>query len=181
VIRLVTLEPFEAEDVTAFCSILFQAFGLGTEHAGNRPLPTDAKQGDGRFDAEKLLKESEPVRTFADDKVIYVAQVPLSLRSGPLGEPPCFGFAQYGGTRAVVSASRITARGATEASIETYQRRLGREMVHAMGHLWSLHHCYDPRCAMHPSWSESLVPNPVPDLCGFCRDKSERKIRLAKT
>ena len=40
---------------------------------------------------------------------------------------------------------------------------------------------YDARCAMHPSWSQGLPANPEMDLCTFCREKSERKIRLAKT
>jgi predicted Zn-dependent protease len=69
----------------------------------------------------------------------------------------------------------------TEASIETWRRRLAREAVHVIGHLWDLHHCYDVRCAMHPSWSPHLGPTPDASLCTFCREKSERKIRLAKT
>ena len=83
--------------------------------------------------------------------------------------------------RAVVSTRRLPARGATEASVENWRRRLARECIHFVGHLWELHHCYDPRCAMHPSWSPDLAPNPDAVLCNFCREKSERKIRLAKT
>ena len=180
-IRIVTLDRFDAGDILALSRTLYQAFGLGTEHAGDRPLPSEAKRDDGRYDAEALLAAASPVRTFADDKVLYLTSARLALRPGPLGEPPCWGFSQYGGERAVVSTARFPSRGVSEASIETWRKRLAREAIHAVGHLWDLHHCYDARCAMHPSWSPSLPASPEADLCSFDREKSERKIRLAKT
>jgi archaemetzincin len=181
VIRVVTLEKIDPGDMAFLTRTLFQAFGLGTEFAGERPPPPEAELKDGRVDAVKLLREVAPIRTFADDKVLYISGAPLALTPGPLGEPPCWGFADYGKERAVISTARLPPRGVTESSVENWRRRLAREAIHAVGHLWDLHHCYDPRCAMHPSWSPALPANPEMDLCSFCRDKSERKIRLAKT
>lgn len=180
-IRIVTLDPFDDGDLAFLSKTLYQAFGLGTEHAGSRPLPHEAMKDDGRYDATKLVAEAEPIKSFADDKILYLTSAPLSLPKGPLGEPPCWGFAQYGGERAVVSTARFASRGVTEGSIEVFRRRLAREATHGVGHLWDLHHCYDARCAMHPSWSQGLGPNPDMELCSFCRDKSERRIRLSKT
>ena len=180
-IRIVTLAPFDEGDLAFLNRTLFQAYGLGTEHAGERRPPAAARGEDGSYDALKLLAEVEPVRAFADDKVLYLTTAPLTTRPGPLGEPPCYGFAHLGGERAVVSSARLPQRGVTEASIELYRRRLAREAVHFVGHLWDLHHCYDPRCAMHPSWSPALPEDPDYELDTFCREKSERKIRLAKT
>lgn len=180
-IRIVTLERIDPTDMAFLTGTLYRAFGVGTEHAGDRPVPTEAETRDGRLDAVKLLREVEPVRSLADDKVLYIAGAPLSLSPGPLGEPPCWGFADYGGERALVTTSRLPARGVAESSIEAFRRRLAREATHALGHTWDLHHCYDARCAMHPSWSQGLSANPEMDLCTFCREKSERKIRLAKT
>jgi predicted Zn-dependent protease len=181
VIRIVTLEKIDPADVAFLSGTLFRAFGLGTEHAGDRPMPRDAATKDGRVDAVKLLQEVAPIRTIGDDKVLYITGAPLAVKPGPLGEPPCWAFSEYGGPRAVMSTARLPPRGVTEASIEAWRRRLAREAIHAVGHLWDLHHCYDARCAMHPSWSPSLPENPEIDLCNFCREKSERKIRLAKT
>ncbi len=180
-IRIVTLEPFEAEDMALLARTLYQAFGLGTEHSGERPLPPEAKLADGRYDAVKLVAEVRPVKTFADDKILYLTSARLALEPGPLGEPQCWSYAEYGGEKAVVSTARFPARGVTEASIETWRKRLAREAIHAVGHLWDLHHCYDARCAMHPSWSPSLPASPESDLCVFDREKSERRVRLAKT
>jgi predicted Zn-dependent protease len=181
VIRLVTLEKLDPTDVVALKQALWTAFGLGTDHAGDRPMPRDLAPRDEHVDAVKLLGVAEPIRLVADDKVVYLSGAALSLAPGPLGAPPCWGFAEYGGQRAVVSLAGLPARGATEASIEAWRRRLARETIHVIGHLWDLHHCYDPRCAMHPSWSPNLAAAPEADLCTFCREKSERKIRLAKS
>lgn len=180
-IRVVTLEKLDPTDMVFLIGTLYRAFGVGTEHAGDKPVPAEAETKDGRLDAVKLLREVEPVRTFADDKVLFIVGAPLALKPGPLGEPPCWGFAEFGGMRAVITTSKLPPRGVTEASIENYRRRLAREAIHSIGHLWDLHHCYDPRCAMHPSWSQSLPANPEMDLDTFCREKSERKVRLAKT
>jgi hypothetical protein len=181
VIRIVTLAPLDDGDLAFLTKTLYQAFGLGTEHAGDRKLPREAVGAGGDCDAVKLLEVVDPVRTIADDKVLYVTDAPLSMKPSPLGEPPCWGYAQYGGQRAVVSTARMPARGATEASIEIFRRRLARECIHFVGHLWDLHHCYDPRCAMHPSWAPGLPADPEYGLDTFCREKSERRIRLAKT
>jgi predicted Zn-dependent protease len=181
VIRVATLDPLDPGDVAFLTKALYRAYGVGTESVGDRAMPRDAEGKDGRVDAVALLEDVERVRTFADDKVLYVTAAPLSLAAGPLGEPPCWGFALYGRERAVISTSRFPARGVSESSVENWRRRLGREAIHAVGHLWDLHHCYDGKCAMHPSWSPNLAANPEMDLCSFCREKSERKVRLAKT
>lgn len=180
-IRIVTLGPFDDTDIVSLSRTLYQAFGLGTEFAGEKPLPASAETDDGRYDAEKLVKEAQAPRLIADDKVLFLTAEALALPPGPLGEPPAWGYAQQGGARAVVSVKRLPARGVSEASIESWRRRLAREAIHFVGHLWELHHCYDGRCAMHPSWSPNLTANPDADLCNFCREKSERKVRLAKT
>jgi len=181
VIRIVALDAYDASDLVHLCRALFQAFGLGTEYAGERKLPDGARRSDGRCDAEKLARLAPAPLALPDDKLLFLAGAELALPAGPLGEPQAWGFADYGGARAVLSTGRLPARGGSEASIEAYRRRLAREAIHVVGHLWDLHHCYDARCAMHPSWSQGLGPSPEAALCNFCREKSERRIRLAKT
>lgn len=179
-IRVVTLAKLDPTDVTFLTKALYRAFGVGTEHVGDRELPAVAGPK-GRFDAVKLVAAAPPVRAFADDKVLFVTDAPLSLEEGPLGEPPCYGFSEYRGRNALVSLARLPARGVTESSIEGHRRRLARESIHFLGHLWGLHHCPDSRCAMHPSWSPSLAAAPDADFCTFCREKSEERVRAAKT
>ena len=63
---------------------------------------------------------------------------------------------------------------------EEEARLIGRNALHQLGHLWELHHCLDPRCSMYPPWTPSF-PQGDTTFCAFCRDKSEAKIRLAKS
>lgn len=179
-IRVVTLARLDPADLTALTKTLYRAFGVGTEHAGDREAPA-ASGPRGRVDAVGLIAAAPPVRAFADDKVLFITDQPLSVPAGPLGEPPAYGFSEYGGRSAAVTLSKLPARGVSESSIEAWRRRLARESIHFIGHLWGLHHCCDARCAMHPSWSQSLSPTPDADLCTFCREKSEDRIRSAKT
>jgi archaemetzincin len=180
VIRVVTLAKLDPADVTALTKALYRAFGVGTEYAGHREPPAIAGPK-GRVDAPALLAAAPPVRAFADDKVLFLTDSPLTLADGPLGAPPCFGFSEYDGQHAIVTSARLPARGVSESSIEAWRRRLTREAIHFLGHLWGLHHCTDARCAMHPAWSPALATAPEADLCTFCREKSEERIRAAKT
>ncbi|MBK9517738.1 MAG: hypothetical protein IPO09_10360 [Anaeromyxobacter sp.] len=180
-IRLVTLDKVDPTDIAALKQTLWATFGLGTDYAGDRAMPAGLAAKDGRVDALALLEAVEPIRLVADDKVLYLLNAPLSLPASPLGEPPCWGFAEYGRQRSVITLSKLPTRGVTEASIEIWRKRLAREAIHVIGHLWDLHHCYDARCAMHPSWSQGIAAAPESDLCTFCREKSERKVKLAKS
>ncbi len=179
-IRVVTLAKVDPSDVTALTKALYRAFGVGTEHAGEKPLPAIAGPK-GRLDAPSLLAAAPTLRTLEDDRILFLTDAPLTLAPGPLGDPPCFGYSEYEGRRAVVTLAPLPARGVSESSIEAWRRRLARESIHFLGHLWGLHHCVDARCAMHPSWSPALAPAPDADLCTFCREKSEERIRAAKT
>lgn len=179
-IRVVTLAKVDPADLTALIKALYRAFGVGTEHVGDREPPA-ASGPKGKVDAAGLIAAAPPIRAFADDKVLFLTDAQLSLPDGPLGAPPCWGFSEYGARNAVVTLANLPAHGVTEASVEAWRRRLARESIHFLGHLWGLHHCPDARCAMHPSWSPALSPTPDADLCTFCREKSEDRLRSAKT
>ncbi|WP_373044154.1 hypothetical protein [Vulgatibacter sp.] len=180
-IRVVTLESFEDADMDALCKMLFQAYGLGCERAGNLPLPEEAESvGDvGAYDANTLLDEAETVKLVADDKLLYVTRRKLHQPEGPLGEPPTHGLAQFGGQKAVVSTALFPKD--LEENSDEFRKRLAKQAVREIGRTWELHTCLDPKCSMHPSWAAPFESNVEPVLCNFCREKSEEAIRLANT
>lgn len=184
-IRVVTLDEYDPADVAAFCRLLFQAYGLGCEHGGDLPFPEEAAAKDvpGAYDASTLLEEAEAVKTFADDKLVYLTRRRLTQPEGPLGRPPTNGLAQFGGERAVVSSAAFAdlEDHASPEAAEPFQKRLAKHGVHEVGALWELHTCLDARCSMHPTWAEGFASNTEPTLCPFCREKSENRIRMAKT
>jgi archaemetzincin len=172
VINVVTLEPFDADEVQAVCRALFTAYGVGCEQTGALNLPEAARTSDG-LDAEKLLAE---VETFADDKVLYLIQQPFKQRKSPVGLLPTLGFSDFGKERAALSAKLVT-QGQTTP--EGRAARLSKLAVHEVGHLWDLHHCIDTRCSMTPPWGVNFVTGSTAELCSFCRDKSERRMKLS--
>lgn len=166
--RVVTLEEVPAEQTDRVRRALHVAFGVGCEHVGTQRIPAEAGSGPA-LDAVRLLAAAQAVQTFADDKIVYLTDRPLLPRDLPTGKVPTFGLAQFGKERAVVTSAGM-------GSGDGLLRRLGKHAVHEAGHLWELHHCLDPRCAMHPPWSGPFAAGDAV-LCPFCRDKSEKKIR----
>lgn len=178
-IRVVTLDAFEEGDVASLCKQLFQAFNIGCEFAGKLPLPEEAELPDGSYDAELLLHEAESVKLVADDKLLYLTHAKLQQPEGPVGRPPTYGHAQFAGQRAV-SSTALFPKSLEEGSDE-FKKRLAKQAIHDVGRLWELHTCIDPKCSMHTTWSEAFETHPEPILCNFCREKSEERIRMAKT
>jgi archaemetzincin len=172
VIRLVSLDPLDPEVLQKLTRVLFQAYGLGCEHVGEMEAPASALRGES-IDAVEFLKVAPEVKSFADDKVLFLTGRALSGRELPSGKGPTPGFSLFGGPSGIV-----TAHGLPKG--DGLLKRLAKQAVHELGHLWELHHCLDPRCAMYAPWAPAFA-NGEPTLCTFCREKSEGRIRLAKT
>lgn len=172
-IRLVSFEPMDPELLQKLTRVLFQAFGLGCEYVGEVPLPAGTDE-DAPLEAVALLHTAPAVKSFADDKVVYLTSRPLAPRKVPGGLVPTPGYSDQGGERALVTAFGLP------DDLDERLRRMGKQAMHEVGHLWALHHCLDPRCAMYAPWARSFVSG-EPSLCIFCRERSERRIRLAKT
>jgi predicted Zn-dependent protease len=168
VIRVVTTDPHDEKQLDKLCQKLYAAFGVGCEHS-HAPVPESREPCDGT----KLLDEAPFVRAYADDKILYLTSRKLKDRTLPSGVVPTSGLACYGKDRALVTTAGIK-------NLEEELGKIARQSLHQLGHLWELHHCLDPRCAMYPPWTPSF-PEGDPIFCTFCREKSEQKIRLAKS
>jgi predicted Zn-dependent protease len=170
VIRLATFEPLDPKGLEKLQKTLYTAFGVGCEHSGDVDLPSGFKEP---LDAPKLLKDAPYIRAYADDKLLYLTTQKLKERVLPSGTGPTVGYCLYTGSKALV-----TLTGFSEQDNDV--KRAGRRAMHQLGHLWELHHCLDPRCAMYPHWTLGYDAADA-TFCNFCRDKSEQKIRLAKS
>jgi predicted Zn-dependent protease len=177
-IRLVTLGEFPEEVLDHVARRVNAAYGIGCEIEGEADLPDGALSEDQTsYDAVKLLDEIEDeTQLFADDKVVYLTTAPLAAAAGPMGNGPITGYPQFGGGKAVVTSQGLGGKGELALDVG-----LAKRVAHHVGHLWELHHCFDPRCAMHPEWSPGFVQYPEVALCLFDREKSERKIKLGQS
>lgn len=169
-IRIVTLDPYDDPPLEKLSRILYTAFGVGCEHSGSVPYPEEARDP---LDAEKLLERVETVRSYADDKLLYLTQRRLKDRELPSGVAPTFGWTRYGEDRAIITTFGVK-------DLDAGLKAVGRHALHHLGHSWELHHCLDPRCAMYPPWTPAYAAGDA-IFCPFCREKSEQKIRLAKS
>jgi len=96
------------------------------------------------------------------------------LRGGTVAvDVPSSGFATQNGPRAIVTSAGVK-------DPEAGLKLIARHAMHQLGHTWELHHCLDPRCAMYPPWTLNYDAGDT-FFDTFCRDKSEQKIRLAKS
>jgi len=169
-IRLVTLDPHEPVAVQRLSRMLFQAFGVGCEIAGDMALPQGLTEP---FDVEALVRAAPMPRVYADDRILYLTSRPLKERTLLSGTAPTHGFADYSGQRALITTAGVK-------DLEASLKLVARHAMHQLGHCWDLHHCLDPRCAMYPPWTPSFAAGDAM-FDTFCRDKSEQKIRLAKS
>ncbi|MFZ5468783.1 MAG: hypothetical protein ACOZIN_05035 [Myxococcota bacterium] len=170
-IRVVTLDSYDEKQLGKLCQVLYTAFGVGTEHSGQLSVPGGHSEP---YDAHRLLEDAPAVRAYADDKVLYLTAKKLKERPLPSGTAPTYGVARYSKDKALVSTAGV--KSLEEAGLKL----VARHAMHQLGHLWELHHCLDPRCAMYPQWTPSFVQGDAA-FCVFCREKSEQKIRLAKS
>ena len=170
-IRVVTLDDYDDKQLAKFSRTLYTAFGVGSEHAGLMELP--AGVGGSPLDAERVLEEARSVRAYKDDKVLFLTSRKLKERELPSGTAPTHGFSRYGKDRGIISS-------APHKDLEAGFKPTARHALHQLGHMWELHHCLDPRCSMYPPWTPSFSAGEA-IFCTFCRDKSEQKIRLAKS
>ncbi len=169
-IRIITLDPFEDAHIKKLSQTLYTAFAVGCEHSGSVKVPEGLQEP---YDARQLIDQAAGVRAYADDKLLYLTSKKLKDRELVSGTAPTHGFARFGRDRALLSTAVVK-------SMEEGLKTVARHALHQLGHLWELHHCLDVRCAMYPPWTPSF-PQGDTVFCAFCRDKSDQKIRLAKS
>ncbi len=169
-IRVVTLDAFDEKHLARFNRTLYTAFGVGSEHTSQVELPAGLSEP---LEVAKVLDQVKGVRAYQDDKVLYLTSRRLKERELPSGRAPTSGFARFGKDKAIISSHPYK-------DLEAGYKHIARHALHQLGHLWELHHCLDPRCSMYPPWTPSFGAG-EPSFCTFCREKSEQKIRMAKS
>lgn len=174
-IRVVTLAEFEQETLDYVLKRLQNAYGVGAEIGRRTSMPSEAYDPEAdAYDAIKTVEEAEDVKSFGDDKILFLTDRPLSLPAGPMGTGPVDGFAQYNALKAIA-----TSAGLGQAKTLGVPEGLAKRAARQVGMLFGLHHCFDARCTMLPGWLDGYTANPETVLCPFCREKSEQRIQRA--
>jgi archaemetzincin len=177
VIHIVTISELPRLVVQQVCRRLFVNYGVGAEYAAHQPL---ARGGD--VDAVAMLSTGGKASSFADDKTLFLTDEPLTLPRGPMGVPPSGGYADPARGSAIVTTwgielPKLRGGDEDEKAWLAFAEQVARRAVQQIGFLWGLHRCVEMRCAMTAPW----LADAPPALCDFCRERSEARIRLARS
>jgi len=167
-ISIVPVWPVKEDYLTFAQLVIRQSFGLdATIH--NRNI--NAKEvcdpfRDQYLASSILLKLNEQPLTQDVAKIIGLTDVDIFE---PVFEY-LFGEAQLGGSCVIVSAFRLENRhyGLPENN-EILLDRLYKEIVHELGHAFSLIHCFAPMCVMNPSTYIEQIDAKSREFCSACR------------
>ena len=123
----------------------------------------------GQIKADELLDYLEPrVRNYEGfDKIVLVIDDDGYVQ----GLNFVFGVAKIGGSLALVFTKRL--RG--EQTL--YRTRILKEVLHELGHSFSLDHCPDPKCVMYFSNTITDTDRKGPGFCERCTAKLHTLIR----
>ena len=177
-IHVITISALPELLIEQVCKHLFLNYGVGTEHSRHN----GGAEKEVERDAMSLLSREWGISSFADDKTLLLTDEPITLLDGPMGIPPSGGFADPSRSIAVVTTHGIPFPKRREQEEDpnewlSYTNQVARRAVHQVGLLWGLHRCVNTRCAMLAPWLKSTSPN----LCDFCRERSETRISRARS
>ncbi len=159
--------------VGAFAPDLLEAIGP----AVHRTYRTDARvmpllhDIEFAFDPKRAQYGSTPVLTKLSSAAPPWALKVLALVREDLFIPiltHVFGEAQMGGKAAIVSTARLYDNLSLPLHRDIFIQRAIKEILHELGHTFSLRHCRDHRCIMHYSNSVADVDRRSDTLCRYC-------------
>ena len=128
------------------------------------------KRWRGQFSAAAVL-----TRVDAGYSTCALALVDLDLYVPDLNF--VFGLAQIGMARAIVALPRLRQSFyGLQEDVGLFRRRVVKEAVHELGHVFGLDHCDDPRCVM--AFSNSLADTDYKQqtFCRICKDRLQTEL-----
>jgi archaemetzincin len=173
VIQLQPLGPPLAElDLDFVRRSVLAFYRVEIRMAARRELPRSAFYAKRqRYRAEKLLRHLADARPRAVFRALGLTTADISTTKPPYEDWGILGLADLDGPACVVSKFR-TQRGAKNP--EHARIRLGKTVVHELGHTFGLPHCTTPGCLMEDAGGSVLTTDREYDLCAICRERLKR-------
>lgn len=132
-----------------------------------RPLPDTAYyKPRRRYRAEKLLDTFEGTMPSGEDKIVVLTEVDISTTKGEYADWGLFGLGNMPGQACVVSTWRLRSK----ASQRRFRERLGKVVVHELGHTLGLAHCPTQGCLMEDAKGRVSTVDGETGFCESCRE-----------
>lgn len=166
-IWLVSVGPVDEALMSVAGQTLGGTFGHEVRRLPDRPAPAAARDdARGQWNSALILKDLIGAGPPGDPTILAVTGLDLFIPMLSF----VFGQAQLDGRVALVSTARLHQEfyGLPPQPALT-ARRLTREVVHEMGHVFGLTHCADPACPMSLSTTIRMVDRKGDRYCGDCR------------
>jgi len=119
----------------------------------------------GQYRSTMILKRLKSEAS-VDDLILGITSVDLFSKNLTF----VFGEAEIGGIVAVISLARLDQSFyGTKSDNDLLLKRIKKEAIHELGHVFGLNHCNDVHCAMY--YSNDLVDtdNKKDDYCDLCK------------
>jgi archaemetzincin len=123
-----------------------------------------------QYNANDMLKQIEMQYSNNETKTLGIFNVDLFI---PIFTY-IFGQAFLGGCSGIVSVFRLSnERYGMEADDELLLERTAKEVIHELGHMLGLIHCYDTECVMRSGSYVEDIDQKSGNFCGDCWGKLE--------
>lgn len=167
--RIIIVLFSEIDDrlIQAIAEALEKTFNIAVHtHRLIRPLNPVYDHSRKQFSSPRLLARLRRVKRNPDDKVLGITDVDLYSP----GYDFVFGEAETDTGVATLSVYRLLpVHYHTPRDKELFKRRVIKEAVHEVGHLYGIGHCRSPACVMLACTSVSHVDRKRGSFCNVCR------------
>ena len=121
-----------------------------------------------QYNANDMLQQIETYYSTNETKTLGLFNIDLFI---PIFTY-IFGQAYLGGRSGIASIFRLSnERYGMEADDKLHLERSSKEVIHELGHLLGLIHCYDTDCVMHSGIYVEDIDQKSSSLCDECRSK----------
>ena len=164
--------PLVATDLDFVRRSVLAFYRVEIRVAERRELPRSAFYAQRRrYRAEKLLRHLEEARPPEAFRALGLTSADISTTKPPHEDWGILGLADLGGPACVVSSFRTKRRAKNPAHARI---RLGKTVVHELGHTFGLPHCTTPGCLMEDGGGSVLTTDREYELCAICRERLRR-------
>jgi archaemetzincin len=131
-----------------------------------------------QYSSARLLWRLRHIRKGADDKILGIVDVDLY---SPQWEY-IFGEAEINSGIATLSLFRLRPKHYDITSdAKLFERRVVKEAVHELGHLYQLGHCENSKCVMCFSTSLSAIDRKTKHFCSNCQQELKQTLNGGST
>lgn len=159
-IYMVSFGQIEGEIVNKISRIIKRTFKKEVEIFNQMPTPWTARRANQLKASDFLVSEREILENHPGMAVLGIIEKDLYIA----GQNFVFGLASPEERVAIVSLARLR-----DENKKLFFKRIKKEVIHEMGHIFNLDHCLNELCAMHFSNNIESVDLKKDRLCLNCQ------------